>query len=97
MIISAGENIYPAEVERALSAHPQVREVALGPNGLIEAMGEGSLHIDMSTIAPSAAIEVSIALAGVGAHAVDAPVSGGEAGAVNRPGHGVTFWIRIPR
>jgi 2-hydroxy-3-oxopropionate reductase len=62
---------------------PQVREVALGPNGLIEAMGEGSLHIDMSTIAPSAAIEVSIALAGVGAHAVDAPVSGGEAGAVN--------------
>jgi signal transduction histidine kinase len=22
---------------------------------------------------------------------------GGEAGAVNRPGHGVTFWIRIPR
>ncbi|HET9658769.1 MAG TPA: 2-hydroxy-3-oxopropionate reductase [Thermomicrobiales bacterium] len=62
---------------------PQVREVVLGPNGLIEAMGEGSLHIDMSTIAPSAAIEVSTALAGVGAHAVDAPVSGGEAGAVN--------------
>ncbi len=62
---------------------PQVREVALGPNGLIEGMAEGSLHIDMSTIAPSAAIEVSTALAGIGAHALDAPVSGGEAGAIN--------------
>jgi len=62
---------------------PQVREVALGENGLIEAMGEGSLHIDMSTIAPAVAIEVSTALAGAGAHALDAPVSGGEAGAVN--------------
>jgi 2-hydroxy-3-oxopropionate reductase len=62
---------------------PQVREVALGENGLIEAMGEGSLHIDMSTIAPATAIEVSSALAGVGAHALDAPVSGGEAGAIN--------------
>ena len=62
---------------------PEVREVALGDNGLIEAMGEGSLHIDMSTIAPSVAIEVSTALAGVGAHAIDAPVSGGEAGAIN--------------
>ncbi len=62
---------------------PQVREVVLGENGLIEAMGEGSLHIDMSTIAPAVAVEVSTALAGVGAHALDAPVSGGEAGAIN--------------
>ena len=62
---------------------PEVREVVLGENGLIDAMGEGSLHIDMSTIAPATAIEVSTALAGVGAHALDAPVSGGEAGAVN--------------
>lgn len=62
---------------------PQVQEVALGPNGLIESMGDGSLHIDMSTIAPATAIEVSTALAGVGARAIDAPVSGGEAGAIN--------------
>jgi 2-hydroxy-3-oxopropionate reductase len=62
---------------------PQVGEVVLGESGLIEAMGEGSLHIDMSTIAPATAIEVSAELAGVGAHALDAPVSGGEAGAVN--------------
>jgi 2-hydroxy-3-oxopropionate reductase len=62
---------------------PQVQEVALGRDGLIEAMGDGSLHIDMSTIAPATAVEVSAALAGVGAHALDAPVSGGEAGAIN--------------
>ncbi|TXG83671.1 MAG: 2-hydroxy-3-oxopropionate reductase [Thermomicrobiales bacterium] len=62
---------------------PQVSEVVLGTNGLIESMGEGSLHIDMSTIAPATAIEVSTALAGAGARALDAPVSGGEAGAVN--------------
>ncbi len=62
---------------------PQVNEVVLGANGLVEAMGEGSLHIDMSTIAPATAIEVSTALAAVGARALDAPVSGGEAGAIN--------------
>jgi 2-hydroxy-3-oxopropionate reductase len=62
---------------------PQVSEVVLGTNGLIEAMGEGSLHIDMSTIAPATAIDVSTALAAVGARALDAPVSGGEAGAIN--------------
>ncbi len=62
---------------------PQVSEVVLGTNGLIETMGEGSLLIDMSTIAPATAIDISTALAGVGAHALDAPVSGGEAGAVN--------------
>ena len=62
---------------------PQVSEVVLGTNGLIEAMGEGSLHIDMSTIAPATSIDVSTALAAVGARALDAPVSGGEAGAIN--------------
>jgi 2-hydroxy-3-oxopropionate reductase len=62
---------------------PQVSEVVLGTNGLIEAMGEGSLHIDMSTIAPATAIDVSTALAAVGARTLDAPVSGGEAGAIN--------------
>ncbi len=62
---------------------PQVSEVVLGTNGLIETMGEGSLLIDMSTIAPATAIDISTALAEVDARALDAPVSGGEAGAVN--------------
>ena len=29
MIISGGENIYPAEIERALRGHPAIREVAV--------------------------------------------------------------------
>jgi acyl-CoA synthetase (AMP-forming)/AMP-acid ligase II len=29
MIVSAGENVYPAEVERILASHPQIAEVAI--------------------------------------------------------------------
>ncbi len=61
---------------------PDVRDVVFGPNGLLEVMGEGHLLIDMSTIAPATAIEVSQALAQRGARALDAPVSGGDKGAI---------------
>ncbi len=62
---------------------PDVRAVVFGDDGLVSAMGDGSLLIDMSTIAPATAIEVEAALRERGANAVDAPVSGGEAGAIN--------------
>jgi 2-hydroxy-3-oxopropionate reductase len=62
---------------------PDVRDVVFGESGLLEAMGAGSLLIDMSTIAPATAIEVEAALRAKGAGAVDAPVSGGEPGAIN--------------
>jgi 2-hydroxy-3-oxopropionate reductase len=61
---------------------PDVRDVVFGENGLLEALGEGSLLIDMSTIAPATAIEVTNALAERGAAALDAPVSGGDKGAI---------------
>ncbi len=61
---------------------PDVRDVVFGPNGLLPALGPGHLLIDMSTIAPATAIEVNDALTERGARALDAPVSGGEAGAV---------------
>ncbi len=61
---------------------PDVRAVVFGENGLIEAIGAGHLLIDMSTIAPAAAIEIGKAFAEKGAAALDAPVSGGEKGAV---------------
>ncbi len=61
---------------------PDVRDVVFGADGLREAMGEGHLLIDMSTIAPATAIEVLAALAERGAHALDAPVSGGDKGAI---------------
>jgi 2-hydroxy-3-oxopropionate reductase len=61
---------------------PDVRDVVFGPHGLLPALGPGHLLIDMSTIAPATAIEVNDALTKRGARALDAPVSGGEAGAV---------------
>lgn len=62
---------------------PDVRDVVFGENGLLESARPGFLLIDMSTIAPSTAIEVSEAMAKKGAAALDAPVSGGEKGAIN--------------
>ncbi len=61
---------------------PDVRAVVFGENGLIEAIDAGHLLIDMSTIAPAAAIEIGKAFAEKGAAALDAPVSGGEKGAI---------------
>jgi 2-hydroxy-3-oxopropionate reductase len=59
-----------------------VRAVVFGENGLIDALGPDHLLIDMSTIAPATAVEVSEALAAKGASALDAPVSGGDKGAI---------------
>lgn len=61
---------------------PDVRDVVFGENGLLGALGAGHLLIDMSTIAPATAIEVSDALSAKGASALDAPVSGGDKGAI---------------
>ena len=79
----------PAEVAAAASIvitmlpdSPEVRDVVFGANGLREAMGAGQLLIDMSTIAPATAVEVHDALVARGAAALDAPVSGGDKGAI---------------
>ena len=61
---------------------PDVHEVVFGEQGLLEGMGPGKLLVDMSTIAPAKAIEVNNALAARGASALDAPVSGGDKGAI---------------
>lgn len=62
---------------------PQVQEVALGENGLIEGARSGSTLIDMSSIAPLASREISAALAAKGMNMLDAPVSGGEPKAID--------------
>jgi 2-hydroxy-3-oxopropionate reductase len=62
---------------------PDVRSVVLGPKGLAETLPQGSLFIDMSTIAPAAEREMGERLAKRGVAMVDAPVSGGVVGAVN--------------
>ncbi|WP_025122783.1 MULTISPECIES: 2-hydroxy-3-oxopropionate reductase [unclassified Serratia (in: enterobacteria)] len=62
---------------------PQVREVALGENGLIEGAKAGCVLIDMSSIAPLASREISAALAAKQITMLDAPVSGGEPKAID--------------
>ena len=61
---------------------PQVREVYLGPDGAFEALRPGWLAIDMSSIAPSTARELAERAAAAGADTLDAPVSGGDKGAI---------------
>jgi 2-hydroxy-3-oxopropionate reductase len=61
---------------------PQVREVYLGPDGAFEALRPGWLAIDMSSIAPSTARELAERAAAAGADMLDAPVSGGDKGAI---------------
>ena len=63
---------------------PQVAEVVLGPGGVLEAAAPGLLLIDMSSIAPETSLAVAKAAAtdGNGVRVLDAPVSGGEQGAI---------------
>ncbi len=62
---------------------PDVEKVALGENGIIEAAREGLIYVDMSTIAPATSQKVAAVLGEKGVRCLDAPVSGGEAGAMN--------------
>jgi 3-hydroxyisobutyrate dehydrogenase len=61
---------------------PDVQRVYLGKGGILEAIRSGMIAIDMSTISPAVAREVATALETKGARLLDAPVSGGERGAI---------------
>ncbi len=62
---------------------PQVKQVVTGPKGILEGASAGSIIIDMSSIAPLAAKEVHDAAKAKGVRMIDAPVSGGQPGAIN--------------
>lgn len=62
---------------------PDVEKVALGQDGIIEAARAGLIYVDMSTISPQMAVRVAQLLGEKGVRCLDAPVSGGEAGARN--------------
>lgn len=62
---------------------PQVKEVALGENGIIDGAEPGTVVIDMSSIAPLASREISEGLKAKGIDMLDAPVSGGEPKAID--------------
>ncbi len=61
---------------------PDVEKVVLGKNGIIEAATADTALIDMSSISPTVTQKVVAALNKKGAKALDAPVSGGEPGAI---------------
>ncbi len=62
---------------------PDVELVALGKDGIIEGARPGLLYADMSTISPIVSQQVGAALAAKGVKMLDAPVSGGEKGAID--------------
>jgi 3-hydroxyisobutyrate dehydrogenase len=61
---------------------PDVKEVLLGTKGVIEGAREGLICVDMSTISPSATQEMGKVLADKGVILIDAPISGGQTGAI---------------
>jgi len=61
---------------------PDVKEVILGRNGVIEGIRPGMVVIDMSTISPKVSVEIANTLAARGVDMLDAPVSGGQKGAI---------------
>ena len=62
---------------------PDVEQVALGKDGIIEGARRGLVYVDMSTISPIVSQKVGKALAASGVTMLDAPVSGGEKGAID--------------
>ena len=64
-----------------LPASSHVESLFLGEQGLLAALAPGALVIDCSTIAPSTARKIAAAAADRGLAMIDAPVSGGTAGA----------------
>ncbi|MBL8429004.1 MAG: NAD(P)-dependent oxidoreductase [Dechloromonas sp.] len=80
----------PAELGRCcdvvftvITSSADVEGVALGKDGLVEGLAPGSVLVDCSTIAPDAARHIAEKLGEKGIHFLDAPVSGGEQGAID--------------
>ncbi|MCJ7694782.1 MAG: NAD(P)-dependent oxidoreductase [Anaerolineaceae bacterium] len=86
----AHEGLSPADVAGRsdivftnLSDTPDVLEIVLGINGIIEGAHPNMIYVDNSTIKPAAAIKIAEKLKTKGVESIDAPVSGGEIGAIN--------------
>lgn len=79
----------PADVARRatriitmLPDSPDVEKVLDGPDGVFSAIQPGTIIIDCSTISPTAATRLAQRASELGATMLDAPVSGGEIGAI---------------
>ena len=62
---------------------PDVERVLDGPDGVFTSMQPGTIVIDMSSIAPTTARRLSTKARALGGAMLDAPVSGGDIGAIN--------------
>ena len=78
----------PAEVAASaevvftmVTASSDLEAIAVGENGIIEGAASGSVLVDMETISPDVARAIQARLAQKGIGMIDAPVSGGPAGA----------------
>ena len=61
---------------------PDVREIITGEGGVLEGIEEGALVVDMSTISPVVTEELAAEIGEKGVSMLDAPVSGGDVGAI---------------
>ena len=82
----------PTPRQAALNAHivfccvgndDDLRSVVLGANGALAGMQPGSILVDHTTASADVAREIYVAAKNLGIHFIDAPVSGGQAGAQN--------------
>ena len=89
-LVEAGAQRYETPAELAahcevvfsmVTTSSDVEEVALGERGIVHGARKGSIFIDMETISPTVARRVSDKLRESGVDMLDAPVSGGPAGA----------------
>jgi 3-hydroxyisobutyrate dehydrogenase len=82
-----------SEADVIFSSLPEpsdVETVTLGGQGLVEGIKPGVAYFDLSTNSPSVVKKLHAVLATKGAHMLDAPVSGGPAGAASRK---LAIWV----
>ncbi|MFC5719159.1 2-hydroxy-3-oxopropionate reductase [Streptomyces gamaensis] len=80
---SVAEAVRDADViVTMVPADAEVKAVAYGDDGVLAHARRGALFIDMSSITPATSVELAAAAREKGIRVLDAPVSGGESGAV---------------
>ena len=62
---------------------PDVERVITGADGVLSALQPGTVVVDMSSISPAATVQLAKQISAKGGLMLDAPVSGGEIGAIN--------------
>ena len=101
----AADAVRDASIVILMLENGGVVEDVLFAQGVAEALPEGSILVDMSSIKPAEAQDHARRLAARGVHHIDAPVSGGTVGAEQGTlaimavsvGPGATTFTRIPR